>query len=684
MVGDQEATSAGGLLAGFGPGSRVGGYLLEEQIGAGGMAVVFRASDERLGRRVALKLLAPALAADKSFRQRFTRESRAAAAVDDPHIIPVYEAGEAAGVLFIAMRLVPGKDVRSLLDDLGPLPADRVASIVSQVASALDSAHAAGLVHRDVKPANMLVDARPDRPDHVYLSDFGLSKGALSSVGLTASGYFLGTPSYTAPEQIQGGQVDGRTDQYALACAAYELLTGEPPFARDHGMAVIWAHLSAPPPSPRLPRPDLPVAIDAVFARGLAKSPAGRFATCRDLAEALRAALGLQPYNSGPGLIPPPRPPAEFAPAGPAGPVAPVAPVPPWESARTVTAGRPGAGPGAGAGPGPGPAGSQVAARYLGGGDDHDDLSDITALAFQPGGDVLALSDLSGQVWLCDARTGMLIADLSGNVAGPDPAGRGVEAMEFSPDGSLLAIGCLSGQVRVLNVGQGRVVASIAVPGQAGIGALAFSPDGSRIAVVDDSGDIGIWDAGRWQQVSRVSGPAPGGFCSVRFSPGGVTLAAGGSDGRVYLLDADGGRIAGALGQPTAAEVYSVAYTPDGSVLAAGDAAGRVCLWDSDGIALATMTARGATASCVFSVAFHPSELWLAAGYAPGGVRLWDAERGRVIKEFDKPEQIAALAVAFSADGRTVAAGYAYGAAWLWNTRTGRGSAVARIESAVR
>jgi len=207
---------AGGLPAGVTAGSRLAGYLLEEQVGEGGMAAVFRARDERLGRLVALKVLAPALAADAEFRDRFLRESRAAAAVDDPHIIPVFEAGQAGGVLFIAMRYVPGGDVRTLLRREGPLPAGRAAAIISAVASALDAAHAAGLVHRDVKPANMLMDARAGRPDHVYLSDFGLSKAALAS-SLTRTGQFLGTLDYVAPEQLEGQQVDGRADQYALA-----------------------------------------------------------------------------------------------------------------------------------------------------------------------------------------------------------------------------------------------------------------------------------------------------------------------------------------------------------------------------------------------------------------------------------------------------------------------------------
>jgi serine/threonine-protein kinase len=292
---DFGATLAAG--EGIAPGSRVAGYAVEERVGRGGMAVVFRARDERLGRVVALKVLAPVLAEDEGFRRRFIRESRAAAAVDDPHIIPVYEAGEERGVLFIAMRFVGGGDVRSLVRRTGPLPALRAASIVSPVASALDAAHTAGLVHRDVKPANMLVDSRPNRPDHVYLSDFGLAKGALSSVGLTGSGLLLGTPDYVAPEQIAGRLVDGRADQYALACAAFEMLSGDPPYVRDHGMAVIYAHSSEPPPALTARRPDLPPAVDEVLARALAKAPDDRYRSCHEFAESLRAALVLQPYD---------------------------------------------------------------------------------------------------------------------------------------------------------------------------------------------------------------------------------------------------------------------------------------------------------------------------------------------------------------------------------------------------
>ena len=281
-------------------GARVAGYRLDEQIGRGGMAVVYRAYDLQLDRQVALKVLDPVLAGDGDFQQRFIRESRAAAAVDHPNIIPVFAAGEADGVLFIAMRYVSGPDVRTLIDSTGPLGARRTVDIVTQVAAALDTAHGRGLVHRDVKPANMLLDPAPggSRSDHVYLSDFGLSKQALASLGLTATGQLVGTLDYVAPEQIENRPVDGRSDLYSLACAAFEMLGGTPPFRRDQHLALLWAQLSEPPPPLTSQRPDLPPAVDQVMAKALAKSPGDRYPRCLDFAAALRAAC-----LAGPGEV---------------------------------------------------------------------------------------------------------------------------------------------------------------------------------------------------------------------------------------------------------------------------------------------------------------------------------------------------------------------------------------------
>jgi Protein kinase domain len=282
----------------FGPGSRIGKYLLEQQIGQGGMAVVFRARDDQLARLVALKIMAPSVASDPEFRQRFIRESRAAAAVDDPHIIPVFEAGESAGALFIAMRFVAGGDLRSLLARNGPVSVDRASAILVSVASALDAAHAAGLVHRDVKPGNMLMDVRRGRPDHIYLADFGLTKPTSGAEALTSTGRFLGTADYAAPEQIGGRRVDGRADQYALACAAIEMLTGQTPFPLESVMAVLTAHMSEPPPPLSARRHGLPAELDAVLGRALAKSPSDRYRSCGDFAAAFQRAAVVGRYEA--------------------------------------------------------------------------------------------------------------------------------------------------------------------------------------------------------------------------------------------------------------------------------------------------------------------------------------------------------------------------------------------------
>jgi hypothetical protein len=294
------------MLAGLAPGSVVGGFRVESRLGAGGMAVVFLARDEGLDRVVALKVLAPALAQDAEFRERFIGESRAAARVDHPHIIPVHAAGEDGGVLYLAMRFVPGGDLRSVIQRGGPLRTERAAYLISSVASALDAAHAAGLVHRDVKPANILMDTSPGRPDHPYLSDFGLAKVTSSTAALTETGQFFGTPDYTAPEQISGHPAGPQTDQYALACVAYAMLSASMPFARSTSMAVLWAHMYDSPPPVSTRRRDLPPAVDGVLNRALAKVPAERFASCGEFAAALRAALGLAPYAGPDGLPPTP------------------------------------------------------------------------------------------------------------------------------------------------------------------------------------------------------------------------------------------------------------------------------------------------------------------------------------------------------------------------------------------
>ena len=269
------------------------------------MGVVYRAEDERLRRRVALKLLSAELAADERFCERFVRESYLAAAIEHPGVVPVYEAGDIDGVLYLAMRYVDGRDLGAILRSEGALAPERAVGLVEQLADALDVAHAAGLIHRDVKPANTLVSSERGH-QHVYLVDFGITQEITSPERLTESGQLVGSVDYVAPERIRGDPIDGRADVYSLGCVLYQCLTGEVPFPRDSDMTRIYAHLQDEPPSASERRPGVPQALDAVVLRALAKEPDVRWQSCGELAEAARSALaGTAP--GAPATSPPAR-----------------------------------------------------------------------------------------------------------------------------------------------------------------------------------------------------------------------------------------------------------------------------------------------------------------------------------------------------------------------------------------
>jgi YVTN family beta-propeller protein len=278
-------------------GTTVGGYRIDSMIGRGGMSVVYLAEDAHLGRKVAVKFLAPDLVQDSKFRERFVRESRLAASLEHPNIVTVYEAREHDGQLYLAMRYVAGTDLKRLIGSEGALDPERTVSIVSQAASALDAAHAEGLIHRDVKPGNILITPRtdPGGRDRVYLSDFGLTKRATSDSGITATGQFVGTLDYAAPEQFEAKPQDARADVYSLGCVLYECLTGEVPFPRENQAALVYAHLHAPPPKVTAVRPDLPGAIDHVVATAMAKAPQDRYRSAGEMADTAAQALGVQP-----------------------------------------------------------------------------------------------------------------------------------------------------------------------------------------------------------------------------------------------------------------------------------------------------------------------------------------------------------------------------------------------------
>jgi hypothetical protein len=279
-------------------GMEIAGCEIERLIGRGGMGVVYLAHQQKLDRDVALKLIAPELAEDAGFRARFEREARVTAALDHPHVVPVYEAGEDHGALYLTMRHVDGQDLRELIAREGRLDPARAAAIVAQVAGALDEAHDRGLIHRDVKPANVLLEEH-DGDDHAYLTDFGLTKAAESVSGTTKSGQWVGTIDYVTPEQISGEPGDASTDTYALGCVLYEALTGELPYARETDAARMWAHMNDPIPSARDVVPELPKQVDAVISRALAKKPEDRYATTGELGEAALAAVDGKSVKSG-------------------------------------------------------------------------------------------------------------------------------------------------------------------------------------------------------------------------------------------------------------------------------------------------------------------------------------------------------------------------------------------------
>jgi predicted ATPase/predicted Ser/Thr protein kinase len=280
----------------LGVGSEIAGYRVSGLLGRGGMGFVYEAEHAILGRKAAIKTLSNDLGVDGDFRERFIQESQMVAALDHPSIIPIYDAGEENGIVYIAMRHVSGGDLQDLIAK-GQLELDRAVSILEQVAGALDAAHAHNLVHRDVKPANVLVDGSSDR---VYLTDFGIAKRARTR-GLTRTGFFVGTLDYAAPEQIQGKPVGPQADVYAFGCLLFECLTGKKPFDRETDVAVMHAHLLDPAPAPTELRPELPAALDDVVARALAKNEVDRTASCNEVIEAVRACLGgSQPVAAAP------------------------------------------------------------------------------------------------------------------------------------------------------------------------------------------------------------------------------------------------------------------------------------------------------------------------------------------------------------------------------------------------
>ena len=623
-------------LTWFRQGSLLAGYKLEAQIGAGGMAVVFRARDERLGRLVALKILAPALTADSAFRRRFIAESRAAAAADDPNIIPIYEAGEADGVLFIAMRFVRGGDLRQVLDQEGALPAARAAEFISAVASALDSAHGAGLVHRDVKPANILVEVRPGRPDHVYLSDFGVSKGAMSSAGLTGTGQFLGTADYSAPEQIQGLAVDGRADQYALACVAFQLLTGRAPFERDQGMAVLMAHLSEPPPLLSSRRPDLLGPADQVLARGMAKVPEKRYGSCQEFADTLRDTLGLPLYSFRGSAAVPGQPPTGIV-------TQPASADPP--TVGTATA--------AGLAD---PQAAEIIDSAPAGSPDSADSPATAAIATSP----------------AIVERPKVVNTFRGKYA--------INAVAFSPDRRFLAITANEKSVLIWD----RIAAKPHLRLPARGCAVLFSAD-SRWVITADKRTAQIWDAATGKQLLSVVHRSSRDH-ALALTPDSRWLATSRPDHRVRIWSTADGQALMTISldvQPNSSwnanGANGLAFSPDGRWLATASTDSTARIWEA---ATGRHALKVTHSGPVWAVAFSPDGRWLATASTDTTARIWEAATGRHALKVTHSGPVSA--VAFSPDGRWLATASTDTTARIWDTGTGKLRAELPHQKAVR
>ena len=279
-----------GAWAELSDGDEFAGYRIERRLGRGGMGILFLALEPGLERRVALKLIAPEAAADDVFAQRFAEESKIAASIEHPNVVPIYAAGEVDGIPYIAMRYVAGSDLGVRIAREGRLDPELAVALIAQIGNGLDAIHAAGLVHRDVKPANVLLSGE-EGAEHAYITDFGVARNVATQSGLTQTGRFVGTLDYVAPEQISGGSIDARVDVYALGCLLYKLLTGQVPFQREGEAARLYAHLNDPPPNPSLYVPAVSMGLDDVVVRAMSKQPDDRYPSAGDLGRAAQAAL---------------------------------------------------------------------------------------------------------------------------------------------------------------------------------------------------------------------------------------------------------------------------------------------------------------------------------------------------------------------------------------------------------
>jgi WD40 repeat protein/serine/threonine protein kinase len=649
------------------PGSlgRLGGYEILEVVGRGGMGVVLRGFDRKLHRVVAVKVLAPQLAASGIARQRFSREARAAAAVSHEHVIAIHAVEDEGPVPYLVMQFVAGRSLQEKLDKQGPLPVKEVLRIGLQIAQGLAAAHAQGLIHRDIKPGNILLENGVER---VKITDFGLAR-AVDDVGLTQSGVVAGTPLYMSPEQADGKPLDQRSDLFSLGTVLYALCTGRPPFRAPSTPAVLKRVCEETPRPIREVNPDVPEWLCGIIAKLHAKDPGGRFQSAAEVAEVLaRYLIHLQQPAPLPGLdtrpyllprkkrLAPPstRAPLAWLAAGAAllltagvvgvvlwltsrsGPAAPGPDRPEPQTKAPATAVSPLDGRQRGdvpsdllalVGGDPAHAPPELVAVL---GDPPDWYAGVRAAALRPDGAVLAASTSHdvGVVVFWDVRTGRPL--------GPPlwAHARQVTTLAYSPDGKRLAVGSVDRSVTVWDAETRGKLRTLG-PLDSHPSSLEFSKDGRRLAAgwtksvtpERHEGWVRLWDARTLDETRSFLATADRGadLHALAFSPDSQTLATGTFDDRVRFWDPDTGETRGAALQ-SSSQVLCVAFSPDGKRLANGNmSTDEVCLWDLD---RQQPPRRLPARALTFAVAFSPDGNWLAWGNSEGAVRLLDLRTG--------------------------------------------------------
>jgi WD40 repeat protein/serine/threonine protein kinase len=662
-------------------GDRVGGYLIGRRLGAGGQGVVYLARHVKLDRLDAMKVLWPHVADNLEARRLFEREAVGAARLRHPNIAVVYDAGEAAGSMFIAMQYVDGRSLAQIIEEGGAIASDRALLLLEQLAGALDAAHEVGIVHRDVKPANVLVEKLSTGKDVAYLVDFGIAK-LLETTGVAAASQVSGTVGYMAPERFAGMTGDRYTDQYSLACVAFQCLTGELPFPGPDPASMIAGHLDDLRPSLVARRPDFPAEVDAVFARALAKEPEHRFPSCSDFVRALRESLSATPIThtnvpisrglppTGP-MSPAVTPPSDSMPR-PAPRQGPSRESPPRQS--TPREGPPREGP-----PRQGPSRKGPARQgppregSLRQAPSHQGRAGVRTrrrrwlIAVGLVAVLLVATSVvlfgPWRIWPPGSRTmgesSRLIRTLTGHTSG-------VNAVVYSPDGSQLASGSWDTTVKVWRVDNGDVVHTLTGHTD-GVLAMAYSPDGALLATggSDKDKSVRVWT--KAGEPARTMTGYTGGISSVAYSPDGSQLAAASWDWTVQVRKAETGAILFILIDHKNS-VRSVVYSHDGSQLVTASDDATVRVWRTDTGAMVRMMT-GHTGG-VNSVTYSPDGSQLATASSDMTARVWSAATGELVRTLGGHTG-GVNSVAYSPDGSQLATASSDKTIRVWSAATG-------------